>query len=303
MKRLRPFAYFEPETLPEASKILVEQGSGAYPLAGGTDLLVRMKRGEIKPSALINLKRIRGLDRIEPEAGKGLTIGALTPISALERSSLVLSDYPVLSQAAGSLGSPSIRNLATLGGNIGRASPAADLAPALIVLMTRVFTDGPGGKREFPLESIFAGPGKTNLGPGEVITSFWVPKMAPNSGASYLRLGRREGMDCALVGVSVLLKLSAEKCEPQEARIALASVAPVPIRARKSEEELLAGPLTEERVQKAAEAAASESFPLSDMRASASYRTEMIRVLTRRAIGQARHLAQGGVGIHSFGHG
>lgn len=115
MKRLKPFAYFEPETLPEASQTLVEEGNGAYLLAGGTDLLVRMKRGEIRPSSLINLKRIDGLNRIEPKGEKGLTIGALTTISALEQSSLVQSDYPALAQAAGLLGSPSIRHLATLG--------------------------------------------------------------------------------------------------------------------------------------------------------------------------------------------
>lgn len=294
MKRLKPFAYFEPATLAEASKILVGQGSGSYLLAGGTDLLVRMKRGEIRPSALINLKRIDGLSRIEPKVEKSLQIGALTTISALEQSSFVQSAYPVLAETAGLLGSLSIRNLATLGGNIGRASPASDMAPALMVLMTRVSVDGPEGKREFPLESIFAGPGRTTLKLGEVITSFFVPKMAAHSRAAYLRLGRREGMDCALVGVAVLLNLSAKSGDVQEARIALASVAPVPIRARKAEEELLSGALTEERIQKVATAAAFDSLPVSDMRASSSYRKEMVKVLTFRAIEQARDLAEGG---------
>jgi len=294
MKRLKPFAYFEPVTLAEAIKILVDQGSGAYPLAGGTDLLVRMKRGEINPSALINLKCIDGLNRIEPEVEKGMQIGPLTTISALEQSSFVQSAYPVLAEAAGLLGSPSIRNLATLGGNIGRASPASDMAPAMMVLMTRLSVDGPEGKREFPLDSIFSGPGRTTLKPGEVISSFFVPKMAAHSGAAYLRLGRREGMDCALVGVAVLLNLSPKSGDVQGARIALASVAPVPIRARKAEAELLSGALTEERIQKAAVAAALDSMPVSDMRASSSYRKEMVMVLTLRAIEQARARAEGG---------
>jgi carbon-monoxide dehydrogenase medium subunit len=291
MKRLKPFAYFEPATLAEASKILIDQGSRAYLLAGGTDLLVRMKRGEIDLSALVNLKGIDGMNRIELDAETGLQIGALTTISSLEQSSLVRSAYPVLAEAAGILGSPPIRNLATLGGNIGRASPASDLAPALMVLMTRLLIDGPEGKKEFPLESIFSRPGKTTLNPGEVITSFFVPKMVVHSGAAYVRLGRRGGMDCALVGVAVLLNLSAKSGDVAEARIALASVAPVPIRARKAEAELLSGPLTEERIQKAATAAALESMPISDMRASASYRKEMVKVSTRRAIEQARTLA------------
>ena len=155
MKRLKPFAYFQPATLAEASKILLDQGSGAYLLAGGTDLLVRLKKGEINATALINLKSIDGLGLIEPAGERGLQIGALTTISSLGQSSLVRSAYPVLAEAAGVVGSPSIRNLATLGGNIWRASPASDLAPALMVLMAQLFAVGPEGKREFPLESIF----------------------------------------------------------------------------------------------------------------------------------------------------
>ncbi len=294
MKRLKPFAYYQPATLTEASKILIDQGSGAYLLAGGTDLLVRMKRGEINPLALINLKGIADLDRIEPDAEKGLEIGALTTISSLEQSSFVRSDYPLLAEAAGLLGSPPIRNLATLGGNIGRASPASDLAPALMVLMARLSAVGPQGKRELSLESIFSGPGMTTLKPGEVITSFFLPKIAPHSGTAYVRLGRQGAMDCALAGVGVLLNLSAKRGDVQEARIALASVAPVPIRARKAEAELLSGPLTEERIQKAAAAAALDSMPVSDMRASSSYRKEMVKVLTLRAIEKARTLAEEG---------
>jgi carbon-monoxide dehydrogenase medium subunit len=293
MKRLRPFAYFEPGDLPEASRLLLEQGGGAYLLAGGTDLLVRMKKGEVSASALVNLKRIQGLNGIGRNPGTTLSIGALAPISALVQSSLIRSEVPVLAQAAGLLGSPSIRNLATLGGNIGRASPASDMAPPLMVLAAHLSTEGPDGKREFPLESIFAGPGKTTLKPGEVMTSFRVPTMPPRSAAAYLKLGRREGMDMALVGVAVFLRLG-EKGAPEDARIALASVAPIPIRARKAEEELLSGPLTEERMRRAALAAVSDSRPLSDMRASASYRREMIRVLTFRAIEEARRRAEGG---------
>jgi carbon-monoxide dehydrogenase medium subunit len=293
MKPLKPFDYFEPETLFEASRIRSEKGEGAYLLAGGTDLLVRMKRGEVRPSTLINLKRIRGLNGIDRNPENALSIGALTSISALAQSSLIQSESPVLAQAAGLLGSPSIRTLATLGGNIGRASPASDMAPSLMVLTARVWVEGPGGKRELPLEAIIAGPGKTTLMPGEVITSFWIPKVPLCSGATYLKLGRREGMDLALVGVAVFLKLD-EKGEATEARIALASVAPIPIRARNAEEELLSGPLTKERIGKAALAAVSDSSPLSDVRASAAYRKEMIRVLTCRAVEEARNRAEGG---------
>jgi carbon-monoxide dehydrogenase medium subunit len=251
-----------------------------------------MKRGEIRPSALINLKRIPGLNGIDKKPN-GLSIGALTSISALAQSSLIQSEYPVLAQAARLLGSPSICNLATLGGNIGRASPASDMAPPLMVLAARVCVEVTGGKRELPLEAFFAGPGKATLNPGEVIASLWVPETPPHSGAAYLKLGRRQGMDLALVGVAVYLKLD-DRGETEDARIALASVAPVPIRARNAEEELLSGPMTPERIGKAALAAVSDASPISDVRASADYRKEMIRVLTCRAVHEARQRAQGG---------
>ncbi len=294
MKRLKPFAYFEPTTLAEAIEILSQRGKEAYPLGGGTDLLVRMKKGEISLSVLVNLKRIDGLARIEEEPGQGLRIGALTSISAVENSSVVGSTHPLLAEAAGLLGSPAIRHLATLGGNIGRASPASDMAPALIALQGRASVEGPKGKRELEVEHIITGPGATSLTPAEVITSFFLPKIIPPAGAAYLKLGRREGMDLALVGVAVFLSLGNKNSEAIGARIALASVAPIPLRARKAEEILLAGSLTEARMQEAAKAAADGSSPISDMRASGSYRQEMVRVLTLRALRLALHRAQGG---------
>jgi len=294
MRRLKPFSYFEPTTLPEASKTLVEQGAQAYALAGGTDLLVRMKRGHIKPTALINLKRIEGLEEIKRETGKGIHIGASVLISTIEHSPLIRTRFPVLTQAASLLGSPSIRHLATLGGNIGRASPASDMAPPLIALGAHLTMYGPQGKKELKTEEIFCGPGKTTLSLGELITSCFLPEPALHSGAVYLKLGRRQGMDFAIVGVAAHLALSSNKTEAKEARIALASVAPVPLRAKNAEEVLLSGSLTVERMEKAARAAAENSSPITDMRASASYRREMVRVITFRALRQALHLAQGG---------
>ena len=251
MRRLRTFLYFEPATLEEAIRILSERGKGAYPFAGGTDLLVRMKRGEILPSALINLKRIKGLDQIRKGPGRGISVGALTPISAIEQSPLIRSTHPMLAEAARLLGSPSIRNLATLGGNVGRASPASDMVPSLIVLKARVTIEGIRGKKEFDVERLFSGPGTTTLSKGELIRSFFLPSLPPRSGGTYLKLGRHAGMDCALVGVAVCLSLSGKNREAKEARVALSAVAPVPLRATKTEEVLLSGPLTEERIREA----------------------------------------------------
>ncbi len=293
MKRLKPFSYFDPATLQEAIEIANTKGSGTLFIAGGTDLFVRMKRGEIRPSSLINLKRIKGLNQIEREPTKGIRIGALTRISEIEHSPLICSDYPVLRQAVGVLGSPSIRNLATLGGNIGRASPASDLIPSLMVLSARVSLEGAQGKRELDLQQVLLGPEKIALLPSEVITSFFVPATDPHTGATYLKLGRREGMDCALVGVAALLTLSSNSTEARNAIIALASVGPVPLRAKKAEGILLSGSLTEARIKEASRAAADDSNPITDMRASSSYRREMVKVLTFRALSKALHLAQG----------
>lgn len=294
MKRLKSFTYFEPTTLKEASDILAEKGDQAYPLAGGTDLLVRMKREEISPSVLVNLKRIAGLNKIREENGGGAQIGALATISAIEGSPLIRSAYPVLAEAAGVLGSPSIRNLGTLGGNVGRASPASDMIPSLMILGARVAVEGAHGTRETDLQDLFSGPGTTTLSRGEIITSFCLPEMPPFSGASYEKLGRREGVDIALVGVAVLLALGEKDTGAVAAKVALGAVAPVPVRAGRAEEVLLSGPLTEERLRQASRAAVEDASPITDIRASGLYRKEMVRVLTYRALGRALTFARGG---------
>jgi carbon-monoxide dehydrogenase medium subunit len=253
-----------------------------------------MKRGEIHPAALVNLKRLEGLREIKDEPKKGIDLGALTSISSIEQSSLIQSSCPVLAQAASLLGSPSIRNMATLGGNVGRASPASDMIPSLIVLGASVAIDGPRGKKVVGIEQLFLGPGKTILSSGEVITSFFIPEMEINTGAAYLKLGRTAGMDCCLAGVGTLLTVSRKKDELKVARVALSAVAPIPLRVKKAEEVLLSGPLNPERIDRAAQVTADESSPISDIRASASYRKEMVRVFARRAFSAALKQAQGG---------
>ena len=291
MKRLKPFEYREPKTLGEAIEILAGEGPRALPLAGGTDLLVRMKQGVVAPSLLVNLKRIAGLDRIERLSAGGMTIGALTPIAAVERSELIRQSHPILIQAASLLGSPSIRRMATLGGNVGRASPAADMVPALITMKARVCAEGPAGKREIPIDAFFKGPGQTVLAPAEIITAIVLPDPAPASGAAYLKLGRREGMDCALVGVAAALSLGGGD-RVVEARVALTACGPVPLRATSAEAILLAGPLDENRLREAARATAGDSCPITDMRACADYRKEMVEVLAFRALKDAWQAAR-----------
>jgi len=293
MNRIRPFAYLEAGTVSEAIGLLAKAGSGAYALAGGTDLLARMKLGTLTPRVLVNLKRIAGLNGISREPGKGLRIGSLVSISGIDRSPLIRASHRVLAEAAGGMGSPSIRNLGTVGGNIGRASPASDMAPSLIVLRARVLVEGLRGKREVEIDGFCTAPGTTVLDRGELITGFLVPDVPARSGAAYMRLGRREGMDCSLAGVAVFLTLSERDSGLKDARVAMAAVAVAPKRAKNAEEILLSGSLTEERMKEAARAAAGDSCPVSDMRASESYRKALVEVLTYRGLAKALRLAKG----------
>jgi CO/xanthine dehydrogenase FAD-binding subunit len=294
VKRIRPFTFFEPTSVPEAARLVAEVGAGAHPLAGGTDLLVDMKLGRIRPSAVVNLKRIVGLDRIERVAG-GIRIGSLVRISAIESSPIVREQHTALWQAAGLLASRPVRNLATIGGNLGRASPASDVAPPLIVHEARVRVEGLEGPRDLPIEELFVGPGVTSLAVHEIITSVFLPDPAPRTGTTHRKLGKRGGgWDLALVGVSVGVVL-AETGEVADVRIALASVGPTPVRAREAEGALAGLAPTEAALAATARIAAEEIRPVDDVRADASYRRALACALTRRALEEALAFARGEV--------
>jgi carbon-monoxide dehydrogenase medium subunit len=283
MKRLREFAYHEPETLDEAIRILDAGDGEARALAGGTDLVVDMKTGRMRPATVVNLKRIPGLTGIEA-VPNGTRIGALTTVHAIADSPLVASQHAALAQAAGVLASPPVRALATIGGNIGRASPASDLAPALMVLGATAAIAGPGGERQEPVETLYTGPGTTSLGAGEVITGVILPAPDPRTGSSHLKIGTRlSGIDIAMVAVSTAVTLEPDGTIGR-ARIALASVAPTPLRAHAAEEALAGTEGSEESLAGAAEIAAGECRPISDVRSGAEHRLELVRVLTLRAL-------------------
>jgi carbon-monoxide dehydrogenase medium subunit len=282
MKRLRRFSYYEPATLEEAIATLAV-GADTCVLAGGTDLVVDMKVERMRPSAVVNLKRIPGLSGIEVADG-GTRIGALTKITAIERSSLVRERHPAISAAAGVLASPPVRGLATIGGNIGRASPASDLAPPLIVHRAIAIIEGRDGSREEAVEDLFLGPGVTTLSVDDVITSVFVPDSVPRFGSVHLKIGTRGGgTDIAVVGASAGVALD-ESGAIQDVRIVLASVAPTPIRALAAESALAGVEPSEELLAAAAEIAAGECRPISDLRASASHRLALAKVLTLRAL-------------------
>jgi len=283
---MRRFEYFEPATLGEAVALLGRYEGRAQPLAGGTDLLVEIKEQLRRADCVVNIKKIPGMAELSYDARAGLRIGALVTARELELSAFVLEKYPNMVQAARELGSIQVRNRATIVGNICRASPSADTAPPLIADGALVRIHGLSGERSVLLEEFFAGPGKTVLAPGELVTGLVVPPPAPRTGKVYLKHGRRKAMELATVGVAVSLTLNSE------ARIVLGAVAPTPIRARRAEDSLRNRALDDALIEEAAQAAADESRPISNVRASAEYRREMVRVLTRRALQHALQLIQ-----------
>ncbi len=293
MNRLRPFTLHQPTSIGEAVQLLAAEGAAARLLAGGTDLLVDMKLGKVRPPALVNLKRIRGLDRIERVDG-GTRIGALTRICAIESSALLQERYPALWQASRVLGTRPVRSLATVGGNLGRSSPASDMAPPLLVHGALIETEGPLGRRSVPIEDVHVGPGVSCLAAGEIIISCFLPDPPPRAGSAFRKLGKRGGgWDIALVGVSAGIVLGGAG-EVAEARIALSSVGPTPLRARAAEAWLTGRAPSEENLAEAARTAAEETRPITDMRASASYRRSLAAVLALRTLRDAVSLAQPG---------
>ncbi len=281
------FDYFEPKTVKEACLLLSERGERAKLMAGGTDLLVSMRKREQSPQFIVNLKKIPNLSYIHHSDKEGLRIGALTTLSEVENSPLVREKFPMVAQAAHAIGSPHIRNMGTIGGNLCNAAPSADTAPALIALGANVRVEGVDGARTVPLEEFFIGPGQTVLQSDEIVTEVQVPNPEAHTGGAYVKLPARTAKDIALVGVAALVILDWAHSNIVDAKIVLGAVAPTPMRANKAEAALKEKAVDSQFVEQAAQIAAEESKPISDVRGSAYYRREMVRVLTKRAITEA----------------
>jgi len=288
-RNLPRFEYLSPRTVNEAIGLLKQHGGKVKVLAGGTDLVPQMKWGEIKPEYILSLSQVPDLAQIQFHHTTGLKLGALTKIRAIEKSDTIKEFYPILAQAASVIGSVEIRNRGTVGGNLCNAAPSADMVPSLLVLNARAVIASESGERVIPLEDFFVGPGKTVLSGGEILIRLEVPTMKPNSAGEYIKLGNRNAMEIALIGVAALITLEQGNDTCEEARLALATAAPTPIRVKEAEGVLTGKKLDEEVIELAAETASKEASPRSSWRASEEYRREMIRVLTRRAITQALH--------------
>jgi carbon-monoxide dehydrogenase medium subunit len=260
---------------------LASKGASAF-LAGGTDLLVQIKEGKKEPRCVIDVKGVPEMTGLTL-SGDELSIGALTTIRTLETSFSVSVKLPLLAQAAAKLGSLQVRHRATIGGNLCNASPSADTAPVLLALDAQAEIYGKAGIRVIELDEFFLGPGATALGDGEILTRLKIPLTPNRQGSVYYKLSTRKAMDLAFVGVAVLLELGGDD-EISKARIALGAVAPTPIRAPSAEKLLEGIRLGPEAARESAELAARSCEPISDHRASAQYRREMVRELCQQGL-------------------
>jgi len=283
---MKDFEYFQPATLDDALALLQRyRGSGSL-FAGGTDLLVQMKEHVRQPAQVIDIKKIPGMDDFAFDAKTGLRLGALVTTRQVETSPITLRHYAGLAKAATDFASIQVRHRATVVGNVCRASPSADTLPPLIADGADLLIQGPAGQRRIPVQDFCTGPGRTVLAADEIVTHIQIPAPPPRTGKAYIKHGRRAQMELATVGVAVRITLDADG-SVADLGLVLAAVAPTPLRALRAEALLRGRRPTTEALAAAAQAASDEARPIGDVRGSADYRREMVRVLTRRALEQA----------------
>lgn len=275
----QPFEYLEPHTVDEALQYLSSHREKVKIIAGGTDLLVQMKTGKVSPSCLLNLSKISAL-RYVIEQG-GLRMGALTTFRDLQMSPFVRERYTALFEAAKAVSTAQIQTMGTLGGNLCNGSPAADSAPPLLVFQGKVKLMDDRQERLLPLEEFFVGPGKTALKAGEILTEIQLEGVNERTGSAFKKLGR-VAADLSKVSIAVAIIRKDEVCEA--CRIALGAVAPVPMRARKSEEILTGKKFERNVVEKVSLQVSQEISPIDDIRSTAWYRREVVKAMARETI-------------------
>lgn len=271
--------YFRPKKVEEAIAVLSSEGPGAYALAGGTDVVVKMRSGAIRPTMLVDLGRL-GLGGIHP-AQDAVVIGATCTMAEIRRHPVIRAEMPVLAEAAARLGANQIQHMATLGGNLCNASPAADGACALMALEARVMIRSPRGVRSLLLAEFLVGPAKTALEPGELLQSVSVPRRrgAGRMVQSFHKMGGRNALVCSLAAVGGVTVLDGDRVV--ESRLSLAAVGPTVLRAARAEGLLKGERLTPELARTAAAAAAADTRPIDDHRASGQYRQRLVAALVR----------------------
>lgn len=276
------FDYHQPESLADAVDLAARFGGQASFLAGGTDLIVQIERGRVAPRHVIGLGRVPGLAGIEVNGR--IALGARVTHRAIEQTPALAGPLRCLVEGAEVIGGHQVRNVATIGGNLVNASPAADLVPCLLALDGVVTLVGPGGEREVPIERFLLGPNRTARRPDELVTRVDLPALPPRAATAFLKAGRRRAMEISVVCVAARLALDAalERC--LEARVVLGAVAPTAVRAHAAERLLEGQPVGGQAFRRAAEAAQEACRPIDDVRASAGFRQHLVGVLVRRAL-------------------
>lgn len=292
---MRTFEYLAPRTVDEAASLLAEHGESARPIAGGTDIVVQMKESATRfpyPQYLIDLSRIAELKTIDFSESTGLRIGAGATMAEIAGHPVVSDRYTALAEGAGVVGSSQTMNMATIGGNLCNAAPSADTAPALLAFEAQAVIAGPSGRRALEMAQLFGGPGQTTLNAGELLVEVRVPVPAARTGSAYRRHTPRKQMDIAVVGVAAVLTRNHDG-RIERARIALGAVAPTPVRAPQAEATLAGQIPGDEAFARAAEIAAGECSPISDLRGRAEFRRQIVRVTTVRMLREAAARAGG----------
>ncbi|MEM9623449.1 MAG: xanthine dehydrogenase family protein subunit M [Pseudomonadota bacterium] len=273
--------YEAPATMKEASKLMAKAKGEAYLLAGGTDLLVRMKSGMVEPDLVVDIKRIPATQEIK-KTSNGYVIGAGVACATLGRHKGLLKDWPGVVEAANLIGSDQIQGRCTMVGNLCNASPAADSVPAMVAARAKAVIVGPKGRRTLPVEKVVTGPGSTSLKKGEIVEAIKLPKRESRSGDAYLRFVPRTEMDIAVCSAGVNLTLG-PKGVIKQARVSLGAVAPTVVLVPAAARALTGSKLDDKALDKLAAACEAACSPIDDKRGTVEFRTEVAGVLARRA--------------------
>jgi CO/xanthine dehydrogenase FAD-binding subunit len=292
-RRMKPFEYQAPASIAEAVDLLADRDRKAIPLAGGTDLLVQLRRGLSEPDLLVDIKRIPELNCVTFDPDAGLTVGAAVTCARLCEHPDARRLYPGLIDAASIIGGAAIQGRATLGGNLCNAAPSADTIPAMIVLNATCAIVGPAGSRTVPVSAFCTAPGKTVLGKAELLVSIRFPAPTPNSGACYRRFTPRREMDIAVAGVGVWVALRDDHASITDARIALSAVAPTPLLVEPASTALVGQAPTEAIFAEAAKLAQQAADPIDDVRGTRAQRHHLVGVLVKQALRGAVGRARG----------
>jgi len=276
------FDYEAPTSLTSALQLLAQAGE-VRALAGGTDIIDQLKNNRRNADLVVDLKRVPELLTLESN-GSGLRIGSAVSCTEVHNFTAKNGGFAALTESSELVGSIHIQNRASVGGNVCNAAPSADTIPSLLIHEAVAHTASASGEREIPLIDFFAGPGQTVLEKGEILKELVLPAPSANTASAYLRFIPRNEMDIAVAGVGSLIEVDASTKVVTKARIALASVAPTPVRAYAAEEFLEGTKIDADAIDKTADLAVDSAVPITDVRGSAEYRKELIRVLTKRTL-------------------